>query len=161
MLIGSREYLDITATGQPGPSPLTLKSESPSDTPSASRTSLVTAGESVILTRLDSSEWATLEASSSSSGPDGRGEHDVGTKTVTGEEDEVSAAAALVQTNLLMPKVQSPLPDSAHAHTDHPSEPVYVQISSRARTLARWAAVEMECGSADCRVPITWTLRRL
>ena len=90
-----------------------------------------------------------------------RGEHPVGTKTVTGEEDEVSAAAALVQTNLLMPKVQSPHPDSAHAHTDHPSEPVYVQISSRARTLARWAAVEMECGSADCRVPITWTLRRL
>ena len=146
---------------QPVSSLHTPEPKNPFDTPSASRTSLVTAGNSVILTRSDCSEWATLGASPSSSGPDGRGEHDVGTKTVTGEEDEVSAAAALVQTNLLMPKVQSPHPDSAHAHTDHPSEPVCVQISSRARTLARWAAVEMECGSADCRVPITWTLRRL
>ena len=121
MLIGSREYLDITATGQPGPSPLTLKSESPSDTPSASRTSLVKAGESVILTRIDSSEWATLEASPSSSGPDGRSEHDVGTWTVTGEEDEVSAAAVLIQTDLPVLQAQLPHLNVAHAHRYHPS----------------------------------------
>ena len=102
-------------------SPLTPKPENPSGTPSGSRVSLVKAGNPVILTRSDSSEWATLEAPPSSSGPDGRSEHDVGTWTVTGEEDEVSAAAVLIQTDLPVLQAQLPHLNVAHAHRDHPS----------------------------------------
>ena len=82
-----------------------------------------------------------------------RGEHDVGTKTVTSEEDEVSTAAVLVQTDLPVLKAQSPHLNVAHAHTDHPSEPDSAQVSSRARILARWAAAEWKA------VPLTVVCR--
>ena len=143
MLIGFLEHLDILdipPMEQLVSSSLTPEPENRLDTPSGSRTSLVTAGNSVILTRSDCSEWATLGASPSSSGPDGRGEHDVGTKTMTSEEDKVSAAAFLVQTDLPVLKAQLPHLDVAHAHIDHPSVPVSAQVSPRDRILARWGA---------------------
>ena len=73
----------------------------------------------------------------------GHGKDDVGTKTVTGEEDEVSTAAVLIQTDLPVPKAQLSHPDVAHAHTDHLSVPVSAQVFSRACTLTRWGAAEL------------------
>ena len=74
-----------------------------------------------------------------------RGEHPVGTKTVTGEKDEVNAAV-LVQTDLFMQNTQFPHPDDALPHTECPSIPISAQVFSRVciltcRTTAEWRAV--------------------